>query len=157
MDRRGFLGSILAAAVAPAIVRADSLMRVVSRDTWLWLPGVAGNYFTTPDADSNVLTSSWSAYIDGQKYCVVEYLPRDTGVVFQATGFADNSTHLIQIVKKNLDMRATVHAAPDHDIVISYDDGMFKIYAKHTDKRLPVNSGDVWQMPLKPPAPATSG
>lgn len=32
MDRRGFLGSILAACVAPAIVRADSLMRIVSRE-----------------------------------------------------------------------------------------------------------------------------
>lgn len=35
MDRRGFLASILAAGCAPAIVRADSLMRIVSRDTIL--------------------------------------------------------------------------------------------------------------------------
>lgn len=32
MNRRGFLGSILTACVAPAIVRADSLMRVVPRE-----------------------------------------------------------------------------------------------------------------------------
>lgn len=32
MNRRGFLGSILVAAAAPAIVRADSLMRVIPRD-----------------------------------------------------------------------------------------------------------------------------
>lgn len=32
MDRRGFLGAILAAAAAPAIVRADSLMRVIPRE-----------------------------------------------------------------------------------------------------------------------------
>lgn len=32
MNRRGFLGSILTACVAPAIVRADRLMRVVPRD-----------------------------------------------------------------------------------------------------------------------------
>jgi hypothetical protein len=31
--RRGFLGSILALGVAPAIVRADSLMRIVPRET----------------------------------------------------------------------------------------------------------------------------
>jgi hypothetical protein len=30
--RRGFLGSILALGVAPAIVRADSLMRIVPRE-----------------------------------------------------------------------------------------------------------------------------
>lgn len=33
MNRRGFLGAILAAAAAPAIVRADSLMRIVPRET----------------------------------------------------------------------------------------------------------------------------
>lgn len=33
MNRRGFLGAMLAAAVAPAIVRADSLMRIIPRDT----------------------------------------------------------------------------------------------------------------------------
>ena len=32
MDRRGFLSSCLALAAAPAIVRADSLMRVVPRE-----------------------------------------------------------------------------------------------------------------------------
>lgn len=31
MTRRGFLGAILATATAPAIVRADSLMRIVPR------------------------------------------------------------------------------------------------------------------------------
>lgn len=38
MDRRGFLGAILAAAAAPAIVRADSLMRIVPRETTLLIP-----------------------------------------------------------------------------------------------------------------------
>jgi polygalacturonase len=33
MDRRGFLGSMLAACAAPAIVRADSLMRVIPIST----------------------------------------------------------------------------------------------------------------------------
>lgn len=33
MNRRGFLGAMLAACAAPAIVRADSLMRIVPRDT----------------------------------------------------------------------------------------------------------------------------
>ena len=35
MNRRGFLGSILALGAAPAIVRADSLMRIVPRETLL--------------------------------------------------------------------------------------------------------------------------
>lgn len=32
MNRRGFIGSILAFGTAPAIVRADALMRIVPRD-----------------------------------------------------------------------------------------------------------------------------
>lgn len=39
MNRRGFLGSILTACAAPAIVRADSLMRIVPRDLVLVTPG----------------------------------------------------------------------------------------------------------------------
>lgn len=39
MNRRGFLGSILAACAAPAIVRADSLMRIVPVDTGILLAG----------------------------------------------------------------------------------------------------------------------
>lgn len=33
--RRGFLATMLAAACAPAIVRADSLMRIVPTDPWI--------------------------------------------------------------------------------------------------------------------------
>lgn len=38
MNRRGFLTGILAAACAPAIVRADSLMRIVPREAAIVLP-----------------------------------------------------------------------------------------------------------------------
>lgn len=36
--RRGFLGAMLAACAAPAIVRADSLMRVIPRETEILVP-----------------------------------------------------------------------------------------------------------------------
>lgn len=39
MNRRGFLGSILALGAAPAIVRADSLMRIVPVQSTILLPG----------------------------------------------------------------------------------------------------------------------
>jgi hypothetical protein len=42
MNRRGFLGSILAAAAAPAIVRADSLMRIVPTATTILEAGMVG-------------------------------------------------------------------------------------------------------------------
>lgn len=42
MNRRGFLGSILVACAAPAIVRADSLMRIVPIDTDVMLGRVHG-------------------------------------------------------------------------------------------------------------------
>lgn len=35
MNRRSFIGSILALGAAPAIVRADSLMRIVPRETMI--------------------------------------------------------------------------------------------------------------------------
>jgi hypothetical protein len=38
LDRRGFLTGILAACAAPAIVRADSLMRIVPRNTLVFHP-----------------------------------------------------------------------------------------------------------------------
>lgn len=41
MNRRGFLTGILAACAAPAIVRADSLMRIVPLDTTIVLPSAA--------------------------------------------------------------------------------------------------------------------
>lgn len=42
MDRRGFLGAMLAACAAPAIVRADSLMRIVPRDALIFHPDEFG-------------------------------------------------------------------------------------------------------------------
>lgn len=39
--RRSFIGSILALGAAPAIVRADSLMRVVPVSAGIWVPDVA--------------------------------------------------------------------------------------------------------------------
>lgn len=42
MNRRGFLGTILAACAAPAIVRADSLMKIARPSERLILPGDAG-------------------------------------------------------------------------------------------------------------------
>lgn len=44
MNRRGFLSGILALGAAPAIVRADSLMRIVPIDMGVeleWMPGWA--------------------------------------------------------------------------------------------------------------------
>lgn len=38
MNRRGFLGAMLAACAAPAIVRVDSLMRIVPVETQIILP-----------------------------------------------------------------------------------------------------------------------
>lgn len=40
MNRRGFLQSCIALAAAPAIVRADSLMRIVPRDTTILTPAM---------------------------------------------------------------------------------------------------------------------
>lgn len=46
MNRRGFLGAILAAGCAPAIVRAESLMRVRQLDSGILIPDMS---FTSDD------------------------------------------------------------------------------------------------------------
>lgn len=92
MNRRGFLGSILAAAVAPAIVRADSLMRIVPRDT-LFLDAdmtllpyqqeIFGRLFKLPlaavsamcsmdEIDTTTLFSSVKNYHAGLRYVAAE-------------------------------------------------------------------------------------
>jgi hypothetical protein len=53
VDRRGFLGSILAACAAPAIVRADSLMRIVPTDTLV----AFGTHTIEAEYDEFVVTS----------------------------------------------------------------------------------------------------
>lgn len=46
MNRRGFLSAMLAAGAAPAIVRADSLMRIVPRETLVDMSALAaGDYW----------------------------------------------------------------------------------------------------------------
>lgn len=67
MNRRGFLGSILAACAAPAIVRADSLMRIVPLDTTVWTVTAKGR-------DSVVLPSSPQL---GDRIIARYYLPFD--------------------------------------------------------------------------------
>lgn len=53
MNRRGFLGSILALGAAPAIVRADSLMRIIPREATVLIERIApmeilpGNHIMT--------------------------------------------------------------------------------------------------------------
>lgn len=55
VGRRGFLGSILALGVAPAVVKAESLMRVVSRPAgaewngWAWVDMQTGKWYANPN------------------------------------------------------------------------------------------------------------
>jgi len=65
MNRRGFLGAILATACAPAIVRADALMRIVPREAValgdLSWPPRAGGYLVPPEM-SPLLTGEIGRY-----------------------------------------------------------------------------------------------
>lgn len=44
MNRRGFMGTMLALGAAPAIVRADSLMRIVPREAGIFVPSLMDRY-----------------------------------------------------------------------------------------------------------------
>lgn len=58
ITRRGFLGSILALGVAPAIVRADSLMRIVPRDTTI-VQAADLRWANVTARDTTILRSVW--------------------------------------------------------------------------------------------------
>lgn len=62
MNRRSFLGAILAAAAAPAIVRADSLMRILPRETTV-LAG-EGVQFYESSLDLNFASEDLALTID---------------------------------------------------------------------------------------------
>ncbi len=68
MNRRGFLASCLALSAAPAIVRAESLMKlwVPPQEIYQFLPGAVGHYVATPDLGSTLMeapeftSSTWT-------------------------------------------------------------------------------------------------
>ena len=59
MNRRGFLTSILALGAAPAIVRADSLMRIVPRETGI----ISAAEYTWTQVGGTILINSTDATI----------------------------------------------------------------------------------------------
>ena len=77
MDRRGFLSSVIALAAAPAIVRADSLMRVVPVNTLvapvLTMPVIWGEQFEIEH--TNLVHSWWTRESSGGWVRRVSYIP----------------------------------------------------------------------------------
>lgn len=114
LSRRGFLGAMLAAAAAPAIVKSDSLMRVVVPRPvllTLWGDGVRD--------DSQAL----QALVDGQAvmYQGREFRPGGDGVVhFPAGTFAVGSAVALasgaKLFGNGVQLRA-LHKGPMLDLV----------------------------------------
>ncbi len=86
MNRRGFIGSILALGVAPAIVRADSLMRLVPRDTTLLRYTYGASFPVREFVYGNVLVHGvgnllemtvTSSIGEGQNYATIQDWERD--------------------------------------------------------------------------------
>ncbi len=61
MDRRGFLGTILAACAAPAIVRADSLMRIARPTERLIIPAFGSG--TIREWTQYCFKADWEGFI----------------------------------------------------------------------------------------------
>lgn len=77
--RRGFLGSILALGVAPAIVRADSLMRIVPRDTVV-LPDVE-SFFQGSVRDWAEFMRRRMEQLDRYEAAAIPFLPGDVMII----------------------------------------------------------------------------
>lgn len=97
MNRRGFLlgaGGILASFAAPAIVRADSLMRIVPRDVSI-LP--------LPPIDVDVFVDGMARYMDRLAYSILvrdqsgRHRIEQGSVVVPAEGF--NSGDIVHIAE----------------------------------------------------------
>jgi hypothetical protein len=82
MDRRGFLGAMLAAASAPAIVRAESLMKIaVPKEKKLLLRNLAGDF----DGDAINYFEEWTyepGSLSGRDWHMGEGGPRFDRAVF---------------------------------------------------------------------------
>lgn len=81
MNRRGFLGAIIATCAAPAIVRADSLMRIVPRYTTIVFDTetVMAHYRIGVMKLMNELLDNGALVISGTP----RSLPRNTGDVIK--------------------------------------------------------------------------
>lgn len=64
MDRRNFLGAMLAACSAPAIVRAESLMQIVVPKQELILPSSSGFSLSWPTAEDSVSLAGYECSVD---------------------------------------------------------------------------------------------
>lgn len=71
ITRRGFLSRIIALAAAPAIVRADSLMRVIAVDTSIILPGTLGIALDNLTPNIDYTHSVWIKQPGGQWESIV--------------------------------------------------------------------------------------
>lgn len=95
MNRRSFLSGILAACAAPAIVRADSLMRIVPRDTSILL----GDYDVIVEAGPSYAQITREALrVAHEKARFISSINRDYEEAF-AEGFA--STRELRIRMPN--------------------------------------------------------
>jgi hypothetical protein len=112
ITRRGFLGAILAAGVAPAIIRSTSLMPLwVPRDTATWFDEQAG---------ANALQEEWSWTEEGGAE-LREAQSISKRFIAQVTGLydvtvADDRTGLSTVHRKSLVAGDTVRARiPDRE------------------------------------------
>lgn len=78
MNRRGFLGACLAACAAPAIVRADSLMRIIPKETVIIIP--------LPNLDVSTIWSDavWREYAHEREMSYLHDSFYYSGLVFGA-------------------------------------------------------------------------
>lgn len=95
MNRRGFLQTCLALAAAPAIVRADSLMRIVARDTKIIMPELKIVDLSLPPNTGDYTASVYVRVMDDTKLRITggnwstTVLPRGwTRVSWQAENLA---------------------------------------------------------------------
>lgn len=94
--RRGFLGAMLAACAAPAIVRADSLMRVIPLDTEILLPpDPVKEFLKAADellAQASVIQTSGHNLLPGDLFTIAGW----AGSIFRVTTIISDSSLVLE-------------------------------------------------------------
>lgn len=108
--RRSFLGAMLAACAAPAIVRADSLMRVIPVETEILLPEPTPRLDIVTQAEPDGITTR-----DGSRLTISgnhRLMPGDVISIAGVVGAAGAQLFRITAVGRGTELVIAQHEAP---------------------------------------------
>ena len=110
MNRRGFLSAMLGAAMAPAIVRSESIMKLWTPSQEIWVP-----------EKETITASAWVAYGASAWYHLAIAKDGDTITRYVNGQVCNDNSHRHDLVFGNIEhMVAPRFTGNESDILVSY-------------------------------------